>query len=318
MKALITGGTGFIGAQVAADLLGQGADNPVLFDLFPNLGRVESIADNVEVIRGDLGIFSNVLDAVKRARPDVIYHLGGMLSIPSDADPAGAFQANAAGSMHVFEAARLFEVPQVILASTVGTYGGDIVEDEIGDRTIQRPGTFYGVTKVMAENMGRFYKRKYGLDFRGVRYPSVVGPEVRTRAMVQYNSWAIEEAAKGNPFTIWVTPETRTAILYYRDAARALTELAAVPVDNIQTGVYVLDGPKPMPSAGELAERIRAAIPDAKIDFQPDADIMAMIGTSRRPIDDSRARQEWGWRHEYDLDQMIAAMISDVGKGKSG
>ena len=164
----------------------------------------------------------------------------------------------------------------------------------------------------MAENMGRFYKRKYGLDFRGVRYPSVIGPGVKTRAMVQYNSWAIEEAAKGNPFSIWVTPETRTAILYYRDAARALTELASVPIDNIQTGVYLLDGPKPMPSAEHLVERIKAALPEAQIDFKPDPDIMAMIGKLRRPIDDSRARQEWGWRHEYDLDQMIAALIAEV------
>lgn len=312
MKALITGGTGFIGAQLATDLLAQGASKPVLFDIHPNLERIASIRDKVEVVQGDLGNFGHVLNAVKQAEPDVIYHLGGMLSIPSDADPAGAFQANAAGSFHVLEAARLFDVRQFILASTVGTFGADIVEDEITDRTIQRPGTFYGITKVMAENMGRFYKRKYGLDFRGVRYPSVIGAGVKTPAMVQYNSWAIEEAARGNPFSIWVTPETRTAILYYRDAARALSELASVPIDNIQTGVYLLDGPKPMPSAAELAERIRAALPDAKIDFKPDAEIMAMIGKLRRPIDDSRARQEWGWRHEFDLDQMIAAIIEDV------
>jgi threonine 3-dehydrogenase len=312
LKALITGGTGFIGAQVAADLIDQGADKPMLFDINPDLERLGPIGDQVEVVRGDLGIFSHVLDAVKRAAPDVIYHLGGMLSLPSDADPAAAFQANAAGSFHVLEAARLFAVPQVILASTVATYGSDITDDAFGDRTLQRPGGFYGITKVMAEHMGRFYARKYGLDFRGLRYPSVVGPGVKTMAMVQYNAWVIEECAKGNPFTIWVTPETRTAILYYRDAARALTELAAAPIGNMQTGIYVLDGPKPMPSAAELADRVRAAIPGARIDFKPDREIMELVGKMRLPIDDSRARQEWGWRHEYDLDAIIAAMIKDV------
>lgn len=312
MKALITGGTGFIGAQVAADLLDQGADKPVLFDINLNTERLGPIADQVEMVRGDVGNFSHVLDAVKRAGPDVIYHLGGMLSLPSDADPPAAFQTNAAGSFYVFEAARLFGVPQVILASTVATYGSDISDDTFGDKTIQRPNGFYGITKVMAENMGRFYNRKYGLDFRGVRYPSVVGPGVKTMAMVQYNAWVIEECAKGNPFTIWVTPETRSSILYYRDAARALTELAAAPIENMQTGIYVLDGPKPMPSAAELADRVRAAIPGAQIDFKPDPEIMEIVGKMRLPIDDSRARQEWGWRHEYDLDAMIAAMIEDV------
>lgn len=312
MKALITGGTGFIGARLAEMLLEKGAEPPLLFDINPDPERVAHLGDNVDIMRGDLGNFSHVLNAAKRAKPDIIFHLGGMLSVPSNADPAAAFQANAAGSFHVLEAARLFDVPKFILASTIATYGADITEDKIGDRSIQRPGSFYGITKVMAENMGRFYQGKYGIDFRGVRYPSVVGPGVKTMAMVQYNSWAIEEAARGNPFSIWVTPETENAVLYYQDAARALLELAEAPRENIHTGVYLLGGPMPAPSAGLLAERIRAAIPSAKIDFKPDPDIMALVGKLHLPLDDSRARQEWGWRHEYELDDMIKAVIDEV------
>jgi len=317
MKALITGGTGFIGAQLAQDLIEAGAPPPLLFDINPDYDRVAHLGDKVEVVRGDLGNFSHVLHAVKKARPEIIYHLGGMLSVPSDADPAAAFQANAAGSFHVFEATRLFDVKRVILASTIATYGADINEESIGDRSIQRPGSFYGVTKVMQENMGRFYQKKYGLDFRGVRYPSVIGPGVKTMAMVQYNSWAIEEAARGNPFSIWVDPEITNAVLYYRDAARALTELAEAPKENIHTGIYLLGGPSPAPSAGQLAERIRAHIPDAKIDFKPDPEIMALVGKMHWPLDDSRARQEWGWRHEYELDDIIKAVIEEV-RAKEG
>jgi threonine 3-dehydrogenase len=204
MTTLITGGTGFIGAEVARLLLQKGEKKPFVFDINPALHRLDDVAEETEVVRGDLSNFSHVLNVVKAVKPKAIYHLGGMLSVPSDADPAAALQANVLGTFHVLEAARIFEVPQVFFSSTIGTYSRDIPQDAVlNDYTLQRPLLFYGATKVFCENMGLFYKRKYGLDFRGVRYPSVVGPGVKTPGVVQYTSWAIEESAKGKPFTIW-------------------------------------------------------------------------------------------------------------------
>src|SRR4051794_39292645 len=101
MATLITGGTGFIGAEVARLLLGRGERDIVLFDINPNATRLGEIAGAVEIVRGDLGTFSHVLDVVKRVRPALIYHLGGMLSVPSDADPPAAFRANAEGTFHL-------------------------------------------------------------------------------------------------------------------------------------------------------------------------------------------------------------------------
>ena len=121
-------------------------------------------------MRGDVGNFSHVLNLIERIRPTTVYHLGGMLSAPSDDDPAGSFQANAAGTFHVLEAAKLFGVSQVIFASTGGTYGDDIEEDIIDDVTLQRPQLFYGATKLFGELAGRFYGRKYGLDFRAMTF----------------------------------------------------------------------------------------------------------------------------------------------------
>jgi nucleoside-diphosphate-sugar epimerase len=126
MATLVTGGTGFIGVEVVRCLLDRGETRPVVFSRNPSLTRLDDVADRVEVIRGDLGNFSHVLHAVKQAKPRVIYHLGAMLSVPSEADPAAAFQANAMGTFHVLEAARLFEVPQVLFSSSIGVYGLDI------------------------------------------------------------------------------------------------------------------------------------------------------------------------------------------------
>src|SRR5947209_9499194 len=276
MTTLITGGTGFIGAEVARLLIEKGEKKPVVFDINPALHRLDDIVEQTEVVRGDLGNFSHVLNVVEAVKPKVIYHLGGMLSVPSDADPSSALRANVLGTFHVLEAARIFEVPQVLFSSTIGTYSRDIPADAVlSDYTLQRPQLFYGATKVFCENMGLFYKRKYGLDFRGVRYPSVVGPGVKTPGVVQYTSWAIEESSKGKPFTIWVTPEARIPVIYFKDAARALVQLAEAPVQNIKMVNYLIAGPTPSPSAGELAEMVRAKVPGAQIDFKPDPALQA-------------------------------------------
>ena len=146
MTSLITGGSGLMGVEVARLLLEQG-EKPVVFSRNPSTPKLADVADHVEGIAGDLGIFSHVLNAVKKTRPDVIYHMGGMLSVPSDADPAGAIQANALGTFHVLEAARLFDVSQVLFTSSLGVYGADIKEDFIDDNTVQHPLLFYGATK---------------------------------------------------------------------------------------------------------------------------------------------------------------------------
>ncbi|NKB70528.1 MAG: NAD-dependent epimerase/dehydratase family protein [Candidatus Latescibacteria bacterium] len=120
MGILITGGTGFTGAETARLLLQEGAEGLVLFDINTSTQRLDDLADLVEVRGGDLGNFSHVLEAVQRARPRTIYHLGGMLSLPSEDDPPAAFRANAMGTFHVLEAARLLGVEQVVFASTIG------------------------------------------------------------------------------------------------------------------------------------------------------------------------------------------------------
>ncbi len=137
MSVLVTGGAGLIGAEVVRVLLERGTEEVFVFSRNPSVQRLGDLARQVEVLRGDVGIYSHVFDAVKASRPDTLYHLGAMLSIPSDADPASAFQTNAAGTFHVLEAARLFDVRQVVFASSMGVYGTGIQADETDDFTLQ-------------------------------------------------------------------------------------------------------------------------------------------------------------------------------------
>jgi len=312
MSVLITGGTGFIGAQVARLLLRKGEENPALFDINPNTQNLDDILDQVEIIRGDLCNFSQVMNAVKAKCPHTIYHLGGMLSVPSESEPAASFQANAMGTLHILEAARLFDVPRVMFSSTVATYGIDIKTDTIDDDTLQRPSLFYGATKVFSEHMGLFFRRRYGMDFRGIRYPGVVGPGVKTPGIAQYNAWVIEACANGKPFSIWAKPETPHAIIYFKDAARALIQLSEAPHERLRRTTYVLGGIRPTPTAQQLANIVQKKIPGAQIQFEPDPERQQVLDELARPIDDGNARREWDWKPEYDLEYMVDDFLQEL------
>src|SRR5512136_764667 len=227
-------------------MIKQEEKDVTIFDINPSTKFIDDIADKVSLVRGDLGNFSHVLNCVSACKPKTIFHLGGMLSVPSDADHAASFRANAMGTFHVLEAAKLFGAEQVIFSSTIATYGLDLEEGiAVNDYSLQRPQLFYGATKVFSELMGQFYRRKFGLDFRGVRYPSIVGPGVKTPGIVQYNAWVIEECAKGKPYVMYVKPETRCPVMYFKDSARAIVKLGEAPVANIKMVNYIVAGPTP-------------------------------------------------------------------------
>ena len=312
MSTLITGGAGFIGAEVVTILVDQKGERPTIFSRNPSVEQLGVSADDVDVIRGDVGNFSHVIDAVSTTKPEVIYHFGAMLSMPSESDPAASVQTNAMGTFHVLEAARLFGVRQVIFASSMGVFGSGISGDVKDDFTLQRPVLLYGATKLFGEHLGLFYKRKYGIDFRGLRFPSIIGPGVRTPGVVQYTSRIIEESANGNPFTLRVNPDQRVSVMYISEAGRASVELAEAPEEDIKTAVYNIDGLQPTPTAQDLADAVRRNIPSAEIDFDVGPSLQEILGTTFTRLDDSMATSEWGWNPTYDLDTIVKSVVAEL------
>jgi len=308
-KHLITGGTGFIGREVARQLRALGHE-VVCFDLKPDEARIAGL--NVTIAQGDLGEWDAVDRVIEEHRPDVVFHFGGMLSVPSEADPVASFNANALGTMNVLGAAHRHGVKQVVYSSTMVTYGKGIEGQTIDEATLQRPNLFYGATKVFGEHAGLWFARKHGLDFRGIRYPGIVGPGVQTPGVAQYNAWMVESAIRGEPFSVWVREDTRHAILYYKDAAAAAIQLSGAPAEALSGAVYVVTSGHPSPSAGELADAVRRQIPDADISFGPDPERQRVLDDVERPIDDSAARNDWGFSPQFGLDEMVADMRETV------
>lgn len=314
MPKLITGGTGFIGAELARILVGRG-EEVVLFDIAPNYARLKGIANKIKLIQGNLAYHAEVFNAVKNYNIEGIYHLGGMLSVPSNANPWASFQANVCGTVHVLEAARLFEVKKIVFSSTLATYGlgtSSVIDDE----TIQRPTTMYGIGKLYCELLGMFYKRRFGLDFRSVRFPSIIGPGVKTPGVAQYNAWMIEHAALGKPYECFVTEETKCAVMYFKDAAICLDTLYEAPLEKIKTVNYNVAGVTPLPTAKQLEMAIKKYVPNFQVTYRPNPDIMEFHRSfSVEEFDDRRARDEWGWKSRYpNLNVVIEDFISEVRK----
>jgi len=224
MSILITGGTGFIGIGLARRLIEKG-EEVVLFDIAPQKERLAGLEGSVKIAQGDFSVLSEIINAVKDNKVTGIFHLGAMLSQTAESNPWTCFQTNVVGTMNVYEAAHLFDVQRLVFSSAVGTFGLGRTSSTITDETIQRPITAYGISKLYGELLGRFYRRKFGLGFRAVRFPSVIGPGVKSPALAQYNPWMIEHAALGKPYECYVSPETSIPVIYYKDAIRALEML---------------------------------------------------------------------------------------------
>jgi nucleoside-diphosphate-sugar epimerase len=291
------------------EALSQKGHRVILFDLSPpqnaERGRKGSF------VRGNISDWPEVCNVVRDWNVEHVFHLAAMLSAQCEANPWAAIQVNGLGTYHVLEASRLFGVKKIIFASSMGAYGA-IPDGVVRDETVQRPSIIYGVTKVFGELLGLYYHRRFGIDFRGVRFPQLLGPEVRSEGYGQYTAKMIESAIRRVPFEAWVTEETTIPILYIKDAVRSLLEIFEADRERMKTRIYNVGRILPSPSARDLLEEIRKHYRDVSITFNPDPKAMEANRTLPKQLDDREARTEWGWSIRYGLKEMLENFIHEV------
>jgi threonine 3-dehydrogenase len=313
MVNLITGGLGFLGTHLARKLINRG-EEVVLFDILSASKSIEDIRDQVKIVRGDLANWAQVLETVKKYSIDTIYHMGALLSASSEADPLAAYNINANGTFHVLEAARLFDVKTVIFFSSVGTYG-DGVPDRVDDNSLQWPTTMYGVTKVLGERLGEYYHIKFGVNFRGVRFPSIIGPGRGGGGASAFSSQIIEEPALGRPYVAFVDEETKIPLLYLDDAVQSMVSIKMAPEAKLKRRMYNIEGFSP--TAKQLATLVKKYIPEAQVSFAPVPEMVRILRSGPRELDGSQARQDWGWQTRYSLDEAVKHFIQELRKQKT-
>lgn len=306
-KNLITGGLGLIGTCLARRLL-QDGEEVVLFDMQTTSKLIDDMRGRVKIVQGDVANWAQVADVVSSNGVDSIYHLGALLTPACEASPQAAYAVNLNGTFHVLEAARLFNVGSLIFTSSIATYGAT-APPVVNEDTAQRPTTMYGVTKIAAERLGDFYHRRYGVNFRCVRYPLIVGPG-HTVGISRYARQMIQEPALGRSYQAYVDESVRLPLMYLKDAAWALVCLKRADDAGLKRRVYNLGGY--YITAGEQADVVRKHLPHASIEFRPDEATIKVLSDMFRNMDDTRARQEWGFSLQYSVDEYVADFISEV------
>jgi threonine 3-dehydrogenase len=309
MTSLITGGSGIIGSRLA-HLLVEAGEEVVLFSRTLMAERIEDIKSDVRWVPGDLGIAAHVLNAVKDNRVTDIYHMGAMLTFASEKDPHGSFQTNVLGTIHVMEAARLFRVQKIMFASSIGTFGLEIGKT-VSDTTIQRPVVFYGIGKLYCEGLGRYYRKRYGLDFRCIRYPAVIGPSVK--AAGHWIPPMIEDALLGKPHDSFISGNATSWIISLQDAAKAAFMILKASRENITMVNYNVAGCISAIKAAQIAAILKKLNPDAVIHFRQDTDCPDAFRGYTGNFDDSSARREWGWKPDhFTADLIVESFIHDM------
>jgi nucleoside-diphosphate-sugar epimerase len=272
--------------------------------------RYEAVKDRVTFVQGDLTILPHVLALFDAHMPDSVFHLGALLSAGAEANPTMGFQTDTVGSWHVFEAARLYcqhagsDPIRVIFPSTIASFGSFIAPGAfVNNEDVQMPTTMYGISKVSVERIGEYYTRKGWIDFRAVRYPSVIGASRGPGGTTVYSTLMVQEPFRtpSRSYVAYVAPDTRLDIIYVSEAIDAILGLHDAPRNSLKlerrvyniAGIRTDDGQAP--NALDIKNAVVALKPDAVIDFQVDPVLQKTV-TSFGVLKDDAAQADWGWK----------------------
>ena len=303
-RILITGAAGQIGTELAATLVARYGLGAILAT---DIRDPAHWASRSQAARLDCLDLDALRDAVVRFRADAILHLAAVLSASAEADPQAAYKINMNGLVNVLQVAAENEC-RVFVPSSIAAFGPG-TPDPAPQSTVQRPTTLYGVTKVAGELLCDYYHGRFGVDVRGLRFPGLVSYTAPPGGGTTDYAVAIFHAAlRERRYTCFLRADTRMDMMYIPDAIRAVIELMEAPTDRLTyRNAYNITAMQFTPA--ELAEGIRVHIPDFRIDYDPDPVRQAIADSWPARLDDSEAREQWGWRHRYDLTDMVADMF---------
>jgi nucleoside-diphosphate-sugar epimerase len=310
-RILVTGAAGQVGSELVPVLRERsGIDAVLATDIREAEGDLAT-AGPFELL--DCTAHDEVDDAIVRFQADTVYHLAAILSAVGEADPHKAYTVNLGGLENVLEICRVRNCA-VFIPSSIAAFGPDTPPDPTPQDTIQRPTTIYGVTKVAGELLADYFHARFGVDTRGVRYPGLIS--YLTPPGGGTTDYAVEifyEAVKAGKYTCFLGPETQLDMMYMPDAIRASVDvMEADPTRLKHRNAFNITAMQLTPEM--LAAAIRKHIPEFVIEYEVDPLRQSIADSWPKRLDDSAAREEWGWEPRYDLDAMVADMLENLRK----
>ncbi len=242
-----------------------------------------------------------------------IYLLAAVLSGNAERIPLQAWDINMKSLLNILDLAREVGIKKIFWPSSIAVYGPSTPKVNTPQLTIMEPSTVYGISKLAGERWCEYYHNKHNLDIRSIRYPGLIS--YKTEAGGGTTDYAVEifyDAIESGKYECFLKPDTTLPMMFMPDAIKATIELMEADADNLTIhSSYNLSGISFDPQ--QLAAQIKKIMPKFQITYKPDFR-QAIADSWPKSIDDSVARNDWGWKHDYDLERMTKIMLKEIKK----
>ena len=311
MTKLITGATGQIGSELIPALAAlYGSENIIA------LGHKRKPSADLgacRYFRLDIRDQSGLQNLVETDQVDTIYHLASLLSAVAESNPLQAWDINMNGLLNVLETARKYHCA-VFFPSSIGAFGPNTPKKNTPQDTVQRPNTLYGISKLSGELLCDYYRHKYALDTRGLRFPGLIS--YHTAPGGGTTDYAVEifaAAVQGKPYHCFLKADTQLDMMYMPDAITAIIKLMQADPRNLQHhNAFNIGAMSFTPQ--QLADEIKKHYPDFTIHYQIDPLRQGIADSWPQQMNDLAAQKEWGWQAQYDLPAMVIDMLKHMRK----
>ena len=310
---LVIGSCGQLGTELVEALRGiYGNDNVIASDIRKGDSEVFETGpfELLDILNVD-----RWKEILQKYKPTQVYHLAALLSATAEQQPEFAWKLNMQGLFHVLDAAKEpgTSIGRVYWPSSIAAFGPNTPRFETPQYGPMDPTTVYGISKYAGELYIQYYYNRYGVDTRSLRYPGLIGHKSDPGGGTTDYAVAIyHDALKEKHHTCFLKEGTILPMLYMPDALKATLEVMHAPSENIKMRMsYNLAGMSFAPE--EIANSIKKHIPDFNISYSPDYR-QAIADTWPAVIDDSLAHEHWGWKPDYDLNQMTESMLDSISR----
>ncbi|MDY6800165.1 MAG: NAD-dependent epimerase/dehydratase family protein [Bacteroidota bacterium] len=308
---LITGASGQIGSDLTIELRRLfGNNNVIASDIKPGTREIMQ-GGPFETV--DVMDKKRIVEVVDNYNITEIYHLAAILSGNAEKKPKWAWDINMASLFNVLDIGKEKGIKKIFWPSSMGAFGASTPAIDTPQLTIMEPSTVYGISKLAGERWCEYYFNKYGLDIRSLRYPGLIS--WKTEAGGGTTDYAVEifyDAIKCGKYECFLSEDIALPMMYMDDAVKATIQLMETDAKNVKVrSSYNLGGISFTPK--ELSDEIKKYIPELEVIYKPD--FRQEIAESwPRSISDEAAQKDWGWKHEFGLEQMTKVMIENIRK----